>query len=130
MNYLNIDVQDLRTDQFKDFIIEGVVYKLRLRWNPRGNSWGLTIYDSEKFNKNQDSNIQATLLGEKKLMPTVNFFKQVQPKTLPQGYLTLYDTELTNIKDFKMPEVSDIGEGQRFLLLYFTEAEKIKYGME
>ena len=63
-------------------------------------------------------------------MPTVNFFKQVQPKTLPQGYLTLYDTELTNIKDFKIPEVSDIGEGQRFLLLYFTEAEKIKYGME
>ena len=129
MNYLNIDVQDLKTDQFKDFIIEGVVYKLRLRWNPRGNAWGLTIYDGLKFNKNQDSNVQAALLGEKKLMPTTNFFQQVQSKDLPQGYLTLYDTQLTKIQDFKMPDIGDVGEGQRFVLLYFTESEKIKYGM-
>jgi hypothetical protein len=130
MNYLNIDVQDLKTDQFKDFILEGVVYKIRLRWNPRGNSWGLTFYDPLKFNKNQESNTQAAILGEKKLMPMVNFFKQIKNNNLPRGYLTLYDTQITKWEDFKMPSIDDIGEGQRFVLIYFTEAEKIKYSME
>ncbi|AGH32167.1 hypothetical protein VPHG_00100 [Vibrio phage 11895-B1] len=122
MQYLNLTTADYLTDQYRKFLMEGTQYVVRLRYNPR-SGWQLALYDPTLFDPESYQNTEALLLGEKKLTPFQNFFNVRQPNNVPQGYLTLFDSEYTGIKTFRMPEINEIGNDLRYKLAYFTETE-------
>lgn len=120
--YINIDTDD-KLDQVIKVILEGTVYLFRLRYNDR-SGWQLGIYDPDLFNLNEFDNTAAKLYGERKLMPAQNYFKYTHGVDgLPTGYLFLYDSQILEGQQYKLPERYDLGQGKRFVLIYYTEEE-------
>lgn len=120
--YINIDTED-NLDQVVKVILEGVVYLFRLRYNDR-SGWQLGIYDPDIFNINETDNTEAKLYGERKLMPSQNFFKYTHGvPELPTGYLFLYDSQILEGQEYKLPERYDLGQDKRFVLIYFSKEE-------
>ena len=119
---INIDTED-NLDQVTEVLFDSVVYSLRLRYNNR-SGWQLGVYDTTLFNIDIVDNTEAKLYGERKLMPNENFFKFTHGEPeLPTGYLFLHDTEFPDKYNYKLPDRYDLGEGNRFVLVYFTKEE-------
>lgn len=119
---INIDTED-NLDQILRVTIESNLYIFRLRYNDR-SKWQLSLYDADLYDISLDDNTQAKLYGEKRLMPSQDFFKYThEVETLPTGYLFLYDTENPAISDIELPDRYNLGQGKRFILVYFTKTE-------
>ena len=123
---INIDTED-NLDQVIKFTIESRVYVFRLRYNDR-SQWQLGIYDADLFNIDVVDNTEAKLYGERRLMPNQDFFKYTHGvSNLPTGYLFLHDTEFPDKINYKLPDRYDLGQGKRFVLVYFTKDEFESY---
>jgi len=126
---LNIDTED-NLDQVIKVTLENNLYTFRLRYNDRSN-WQLGIYDPEIFNISLADNTEAKLYGERKLMPNQNYFKYTNGVDyLPTGYLFLHDTDFPDRYNYKLPDRYDLGQGKRFVLVYFTKTEYESYESE
>lgn len=118
--YLNINTTD-KTDFTTTVLLDGVAYLFRPRYNTR-SGWQLGIYDKSLYSKDSNDNSSAKLYGERKLIPRQNFFKFTGGvDTLPTGNLYLYDTEDTGVVEY--PTRYNLGQGKRFVLVYFTKEE-------
>ena len=64
------------------------------------------------------------MYGDRKLVPNQNYLKYAYAyDNLPKGFLTLYDTDPSVTGEVEMPSRYDLGLGNRFVLVYFTEDE-------
>lgn len=129
MDYLNFDVDELNLDQYIDYNLDSVIYKFRIRYNPR-SGWQLSIYDPEVFDPRVVNNRAAKLYGERKMMPFQNILKNSVSPYIPQGYLALIDTEFTNFQNYIPPTYDNIGSDQRFVLVYSSKSEMEALGLE
>lgn len=119
---INIDTEN-NLDQVIKVLIEGNSYIFRLRYNDR-SQWQLGVYDPKLYNINAESNIEAKLYGERRLMPNHDFFKYSHSvPTLPTGVLMLYDTLNPDRYTYKLPDRFDLGQDKRFVLVYLTKED-------
>lgn len=120
--YLNVSTEDT-TDQILSFIIEGVEYLFRLRFNYR-SEWQGALYDPALYDIDAVDNEAAKIYGEKKLMPFQDFLKYADKElTIPAGSIYLIDTEYPESVDYEYPTRYNLGTDSRFVLVYFEEGE-------
>lgn len=124
--YINIDTEDT-LDQVVSVTLESNLYIFRLRYNNR-SGWQMGIYDADLYSFDVTDNSGAKLYGERKLMPFQNFLKYTHDvENLPTGYLFLYDSEYVDKEDYELPSRYNLGQGNRFVLVYFTASEYEEY---
>jgi len=120
--YLNIDTTD-KTDVTTTILIESVVYLFRLRYSYR-SEWQLGIYDNDTYSSEVSDNSEAKLYGDRKLVPSQDFLKYAKyDDKLPSGNLYLYDTEDPTTEEYEVPSRYNLGQGKRFVLIYYTADE-------